>query len=203
MRRQRILLVSTAWAMTLFVSVAQAGKFNKALDVGDPAPKWSELQGIDGKPHALGDYDDRKILILYFTDNHCPASRLYAPRLRAVLREFEKDSVGIVAINVTRGPHESLERMRAHAEKQKWTFDYLRDPTQQVGREYGAVRTPQFFVLDQKRNIAYMGTLDDNDDAEKAQKPFLRDAIRSLLKGERPDPGETLQRGCKIEYEAP
>jgi hypothetical protein len=31
-------------------------------------------------------------------------------------------------------------------------------------------------------------------------KQSLSDAIRALLSGKRPAPGETLQRGCKIEY---
>ena len=191
-------LASFIAAMTV-VNAAQAGKFNKVLDVDAPAPKFSDLQGIDGKRHKLADYQEHDILVLFFTDNHCPASRLYEPRLTAVLKEFAKEPVTLVAINVS---NESLESMRVHAAKRKWSFDYLSDPTQQIGRNYGAVRTPQFFVLDGKRKVAYLGALDNHDDVDKVTKRSLRDALLALLSGKRPAPGETLQRGCKIEYTA-
>jgi peroxiredoxin len=184
-------------AIMIAVDVAQAGKFNKVLDVDAPAPNFIDLQGTDGKRYKLADYQDHDFLVLFFTDNHCPATRLYAPRLRALLKEFEKDSVTLIAVNVS---NESLESMRAHAAKRKWSFDYLRDPSQQIGQNYGAVRTPQFFVLDRKRKIAYMGALDNNDDVGKVTKRSLHGALRALLSGKRPTPGETLQRGCKIEY---
>lgn len=196
-RCARILTWMVLVVITITVDAALAGKFNKVLDVDASAPDFSDLRGTDGKRHKLADYQEHDILVLFFTDNHCPASRLYASRLRALLKEFAEEPVALVALNVS---DDSLESMRMHAAKHKWSFDYLSDPTQQVGRNYGAVRTPQFFVLDRKRQVAYMGALDNHDDPDKVTKQALRDALRALLSGKRPTTGETLQRGCKIEY---
>ncbi len=188
-------------AVMLGTSPADAGKFNRVLDVDAPAPTWSDLRGTDGKLHSLDDYKEHDVVVLFFTDNHCPMSKQYETRLQKFAKAFADKKLAIVAVNVSKGPGETLEKMKRHAKKRKWTFDYLRDPSQKVGRVYGAVRTPQFFVLDGDRKVAYMGSLDENDDPQRAKKHYLHNAVRALLDKKRPSPGETLQRGCKIEYD--
>ena len=110
-RRVRIAATAIVIAAAVAVHPAAAGKFNKVLDVDDPAPTFSELEGIDGKRHTLADYKEHDILVLFFTDNHCPASRQYEPRLKALLREFDDERVAVVAVNVSR---DSLESMQEH-----------------------------------------------------------------------------------------
>lgn len=184
----------------LFAGQAVAAKFNRALDVGASAPVWKNLPGIDGKSHSLEDYKDSDVLIVFFTDNYCPATRMYETRLKSLLRDFRDKSVAAVAINISLSPRETLTRMKSHAEKRSWSFDYLRDKTQATGKAYGAIRTPQFIVLDHERKVAYMGGLDNHKDPGKATKHYLRDAVVALLAGKSPSTGESLQRGCKIEY---
>ena len=48
---------------------------------------------------------------------------------------------------------DTLDKIRERVKSKKYNFVYGRDDTQKVGREYGAVATPAFFVLDKERTI--------------------------------------------------
>ena len=60
--------------------------------------------------------------------------------------------------------------------------------------------TPQVFVLDQKRRVAYMGKIDDHLEETKITERFLQLAVDALLAGQAPDVAETRQIGCEIDY---
>ena len=92
--------------------------------------------------------------------------------------------------------------MKARARERVFNFAYLQDPTQEMGRRYGATRTPQLFVLDGDRKIAYMGALDDDNDAEGAKKHYVRNALDAVLAGKKPEMTESRPRGCEIEWAA-
>ena len=44
----------------------------------------------------------------------------------------------------------------------KSNYIYGYDESQAVGKAYGAIDTPQFFVLDKERKIRYTGAMDDS-----------------------------------------
>jgi len=57
------------------------------------------------------------------------------------------------------------------------------------------------FVLDKKRNVAYMGAFDDNFIADRVEEHYVADAVKSLLAGKQPEVTESRQSGCSIQYE--
>jgi peroxiredoxin len=186
------------------VGVAQAGKakFNKVLNVGDKAPAWSDLPGVDGKTHSLADYREAKVVVVVFTCNHCPVAKQYAERVAAFVKKYDKE-VQVVAISVSHHGADRLDQMKARAAEKAFPYPYLYDESQQSGRAYGATATPHFFVLNGERRIAYMGAFDDNIvEPEKVEKRYLVDAVDAVLAGKEPAIKESLQRGCAIEYEA-
>jgi peroxiredoxin len=183
------------------VVAAGKAKFNKVLNIGDKAPDWTDLPGVDGKNHNLNEYREAKALVLVFTCNHCPVSRKYEERLIQLAKEHEKE-VQIVAISVSHNGADRLDKMKARAAESKLPYPYLYDESQHSARAYGATVTPHFFVLDSERKIAYMGAFDDNIfEPEKAEKHYLIDAVEAVLAGKQPQVKESLQRGCAIEYE--
>ena len=211
MRRRALVkqLVTFGIVCAVFASIANlaqavaAGKakFNKVLTVGDKAPEFSDLPGVDGKTHSLGEYRDAKALVLVFTCNHCPVAKQYEERLIQFAKKHEKQ-VQVIAISVSRNGADRLDKMKSRASDKKFPFPYLYDESQQSGRAYGATATPHFFVLDSDRKIAYMGAFDDNIfDPEKVEKHYLVDAVDAVLAGNEPQVKETLQRGCAIDYE--
>jgi len=91
--------------------------------------------------------------------------------------------------------------MKTRAKEKGFNFPYLYDATQKMGHDYGAMVTPHVFVLDEHRNVRYVGAVDDNMKADKVEKSYLHDAIEALLAGKKP-PVETAKAfGCSIRYE--
>jgi peroxiredoxin len=189
--------------LAVFAGPARAAKFNRKVDVGQPAPKFVGLIGIDGKSHSLDDYKSAKVIVIAFTCNHCPVAQMYEDRFIRFANVQKKRGVVFVAISSSLLPPDSLDKMRERATQKGFDFPYLSDPTQEIGKAYGATVTPQLFVLDRERNIAYMGKFDDDIEPEKVQRSYVREAVHALLDGKRPDPSETRATGCGIEYGKP
>lgn len=188
-------------AVLLSASSLSAAKFNKVLDIGKPAPVWSELHGVDGKRHSLGDLKEAKLVVVVFACNHCPVVKTYERRLIRFVDDYRDKGVEFVAISVSRQASDQLPQMKTRASDSGFNFPYLIDPSQKIAKNYGATHTPHVFVLDPQRRIAYMGKIDDHLDESKVTERFLRDAVDALLAGKSPDVAETRQVGCDIEYE--
>ncbi|MSR51675.1 MAG: thioredoxin family protein [Gemmataceae bacterium] len=176
-----------------------AGEFNKLLKIGDAAPAWKELPGTDGKKHALADHASKEFVVVVFTCNSCACSIEYEDRIIAFAKKFQ-DKVALVAINVNTIPEDRLDAMKKRAEKKKFPFEYLYDESQKLAKDYGATYTPEFFVLNKERRIAYMGALDDKTNPPDVKDKYLEPAIEALLKGEKPAKTETAARGCMIRW---
>ena len=185
----------------VFGSLATAGKFNRELSVGDQAPDWSGLVGTDDKKHNLQDYKESSVLVVVFTCNHCPVAKMYEERFVAFSKQYKKQGVSFVAISCSLFSADRLEKMKHRAKEKKYSFDYVTDPGQQTGRDYGATATPHVFVLDKKRRIAYMGAFDDSKTPKKVERHYVRDAVEALLANKKIEIFETLQFGCAIEYQ--
>ena len=177
-----------------------AAKFNKVLDIGKPAPAWSDLLGVDDKRHDLADLKEAKLVVVVFACNHCPVVKTYERRLIRFVDDYRDKGVEFVAISVSRQSSDQLPQMKTRASDSGFNFAYLIDPSQKIAKAYGATCTPHVFVLDQQRRIAYMGKIDDHLDESKVSERFLRDAVDAMLAGKSPEVAETRQVGCEIEY---
>jgi peroxiredoxin len=178
-----------------------AGKFNKALDVGSPAPAWANLEGTDGKKHSLADLKDKAAVVVVFTCNSCPVAVGYEARL-AAFAKTHADAVAVVAINVNTGKEDALPAMTERAAKKGFPFAYLYDPSQEVAKKYGAKYTPEVFLLDKDRKVAYMGAIDDKATGEVKVR-YLEDALAALTGGKAAPTAETsAAAGCGIRFNA-
>jgi hypothetical protein len=63
---------------------------------------------------------------------------------------------------------------------------------------FGAVRTPECFVLDADRKIAYMGAFDDSPDGSGVETRYVEEAVAAVLAGKLPETTETAPVGCLI-----
>lgn len=193
-------------ALALFALGAaplSAGKFNKKLNIGDAAPAWGKLDATDGQKYALADFKDRDVLVVVFTCNSCIVAGLYEERLIAFAAECNKpgSTVGFVAINVNTGKADALPAMKERAKKMKFGFTYLYDPTQKVALDYGAMFTPECFVLNKDRKVVYMGAFDDKAGGDPKVR-FVEDAVRAARAGKGASPAETsAAAGCKIKFD--
>lgn len=185
------------------IGLVAAGEYNPVLNVGDRGPEWKNLPGTDGKKHSLGDLKDKDVVVLFFTCNSCDVATEYEDRIIALANQIAgpKDRTAFVAVNVNKIPEDSLPEMKKRAEAKKFPFVYLFDETQQLAKAYGATSTPEFFVLDKSRKIAYMGGFDDSSNAKSVKQHFLADALEAVAAGKKPKTAETVAIGCLIRYE--
>jgi peroxiredoxin len=184
------------------VAPAFAGKYNAVLNVGDPAPEWTDLPGIDGKKHSLDDLKDKDLVVVVFTCNSCPVASDYEGRILAFSKKFAGPTgkVGLVAICVNKVPEDQPEKLKERAETRGFDFPYLYDETQAIGKAFGAAFTPEFFVLDRDRKVAYMGGMDDSSLPEMVKTQYLVPAVEALLAGKPIEVAEAPAIGCRVRY---
>ena len=174
------------------------------LDRDDAAPDF-ELPGADGETYALDDFETDALLIA-FTCNHCPYAKAKIDLLNELAAEY--DDLAVVGINPNDAeeyPDDSFERMRERVEAGEIRYTaYLRDESQDVAREYGAVCTPDPFLFERDGDafrLAFHSRIDDamNPDAEP-ERYEMREAVEALLAGEEIPVEETPSQGCSIKW---
>ncbi len=174
------------------------------LSIGSKAKGFS-LKATDGKVYSLKDFDRSKVLVIFFTCNHCPYVIGSDEVTRKTAEKFAAQSVKFVGINSnSRHTYEedSFENMVKRMEQYKFPWVYLYDDTQEVARAYGALRTPHFFVFDEKRKLVYTGRgVDSPRDISKMTVNDLENALEELLGGERITIQETNPIGCNVKWE--
>lgn len=173
------------------------------LQLGETAPDFN-LPGVDGKNHALRDYDTR-LLVVAFTCNHCPYVIQSEERIKQFHADYEGKGVTLVCINsnsTNTYAEDSFEHMVQRAKEKGFRFDYLRDESQDVAKAYGALRTPHFYVFDADRKLRYTGRMDDSPrDASKQTTHELRDAVDDLLAGREVRQPLTNPIGCNVKWD--
>ena len=194
--------ICALFIVALMVSRAAAGGlYNKTLEIGAAAPAWKDLPGVDGKRHSLADLKDKEVVVVVFTCNSCPYAVDCEERLIALADKFSREGgkCALVAIGSNQFAEDSLPAMQKRASEKKFHFPYLHDEKQELAKAFGATRTPEFFVLDRDRKVAYMGALDDSPELKQpVTKAFVELAITASLAGKKADPAETPPVGCLI-----
>jgi len=177
-----------------------AGEYNEVLSIGDAAPAWSDLPGTDGKPHSLAELKDKDVVVLVFTCASCPTATDYEDRIQALAKGYAAKNVAVVAVCVNRVEEDKLPALTKRAKEKQFAFQYLYDESQQIAKQYGALFTPEFFVLNKDRKIAYMGAMDDSTDPAGVKTRYVENAITAALKGEKAAVAETIARGCRVRF---
>ncbi|MGD9723930.1 MAG: thioredoxin family protein [Pirellulales bacterium] len=192
----------TVFAILLCAAPVLAGKYNAVLNIGDAAPAWENLEGVDGKRHALADLADKQVVVVVFTCNSCPVATDYEDRILAFSKKHAgpDGKVGLVAINVNTLAEDRLPKMRERAASKGFNFPYLYDETQKIGRAFGAAFTPEFFVLDRDRKVVYMGGMDDSSQVDTVKVNYLEPAVEAALAGKSAETAEAPAIGCRVRY---
>jgi peroxiredoxin len=182
---------------------SRAGEFNPTHNIGDQVVGWNKLPGTDGREHSMMDLKDRDVLVVVFTCNSCPYAVDYEDRINALSKKFveSKINAAVVAINSNKVAADLPPAMKKRAAEKLFSFPYLFDEAQEVCKQFGAVRTPEFFVLNRERRIVYMGALDNNTNPALVTQKFVEEAVAAALKGEKITIAETAPVGCLIRFD--
>ncbi|MGF1756394.1 redoxin family protein, partial [Photobacterium sagamiensis] len=129
------------------------------LQIGDRAPDF-KLPTTDGMVCSQADFTEAKLLVVFFTCNHCPFVIGSDEVTRATADRFKDKSVAFVGINANSEkthPTDDFGHMLKRMEGNKFPWVYARDKSQETARAYGALRTPHFYVFNQERKLVYTG----------------------------------------------
>ena len=134
------------------------------LQLNDSAPDFT-LPATDGRTYQLSDFKDDRVLVLFFTCNHCPYVIGSDEVTRQTAEKFASHGVRFVGINSNSKNtyrEDDFEHMVARMKEHTFPWLYLHDESQDIARAYGALRTPHFFVFDADRKLIYTGRGVDN-----------------------------------------
>ncbi len=203
----RIILLS--FIVALIAPVSIAGQYNSVLSIGDPLPEFNNLPAADGSALSSGDLTE-SVIVMVSLANHCPWVKGMDPDLVKLTKEFADQDVRIIGLSFNKMKADRLPAMKEHAEKNGYTFSYLYDESQALGRKLGATRTPEYFVFNKDRKLVYMGLLYNSPAKKSGSKIkhingepsefYVSDAINATLAGKPVAVAETRAHGCTVKY---
>jgi thiol-disulfide isomerase/thioredoxin len=171
--------------------------------IGTLCPEFS-LTSVDGKNINLKYFDGAKAFVVMFICNHCPYVQAIEDRILDLAQEMIPQGVqflGISSNDFHRYPDDSPENILKRTREKKYPFLYAVDENQEVAHKFGAVCTPDFFIYDAKKKLAYRGRLDDSwKDASKVTRQELKLALFGILNNQSPPTEQIPSMGCSIKW---
>jgi len=173
------------------------------LQTGEKAPNFN-LPATDGKLYQLSDFQC-KVLVVFFTCNHCPYVIGSDEVTRKTVEKFAPQGVDFVGINSnSKNTYEedSFPNMVKRMKEYKFPWVYLYDESQEIAIDYGALKTPHFFVFNEARELVYTGRAVDNPcDTSKMTVNDLENVLEKHLNGKDICPKETNPIGCNVKWD--
>jgi peroxiredoxin len=172
--------------------------------LGTMAPDF-RLPDTTGKLVALADFKDAPVLLVMFICNHCPFVKHIRSGLAQFARDYQARGLAIVAINsndVHTYSEDSPAKMAEEIRHAGYAFPYLYDETQAAAKAYGAACTPDFFLFDRERRLAYRGQFDDSRPSNNrlVTGADLRAAADAVLAGRPISAEQKPSIGCNIKW---
>jgi peroxiredoxin len=164
-----------------------------------------KLPSTEGREYSLSDFNEYKYLVVFFTCNHCPYVIGSDEVTRATAERFAGNGVKFVGIN-SNSEHtyeeDSFPNMVRRMEKYRFPWVYLYDQDQSIVKAYGALRTPHFYVFNEKRELVYTGRgVDSPRDKSRITVNDLDRALEELTSGKPVSVPMTNPIGCNVKWE--
>lgn len=152
------------------------------------APDGQLLDVSSQSPVMLRSAAGAKGTVVVFLCNHCPFVNHIIDEVVNLARLYIAQAINFVAISpsdINQFPDDAPERMRQYAEECRFPFPYLYDENQAISRAFGAMCTPDFYVLDSQWSYFYHGQFDHARPANTipVTGEDLKNAVESLLNG--------------------
>jgi thiol-disulfide isomerase/thioredoxin len=175
---------------------------SQMLELGTIAPEFS-LPDPHHEQHELG--SGAEAYLVMFICNHCPFVKHVREELARLGHEYIAKNVSIVAINSNdenTHPGDSPEKMKQEVEDWGYEFPYLVDGDQSVAKSYRAACTPDFFLFDADKKLAYRGQLDASRPSNEipVNGVDLRAALDAVLSGNPVSTEQNPSIGCNIKW---
>lgn len=170
--------------------------------IGDKINNFTLNNASDDTRISLNDFISSKGVVLIFTSNDCPYAKLYEKRVLEIQKEYDAKEIKFLFINPN-NPQTSPADSKAMMKQKAYPFPYLIDNRQEVASAFGAVKTPEAFVLkniNENFVLQYKGAIDDNPQAESdISRFYLKDALNSIVSNNSIKVSDFRAIGCMIQ----
>jgi len=158
----------------------------------------------DGARWTLAQCAGERGLLVMFICNHCPYVKAVIDRIVRDTRELLPlgiNSVAIMSNDTADYPEDSFENMEKLAGDFDFSFPYLLDETQEIGKAYGAVCTPDFFGYNADLKLQYRGRLDaSRKEATPDARRDLFEAMKQIALTAQGPRDQIPSVGCSIKW---
>ncbi len=173
------------------------------VKLGTLIPEFN-LSDPEGKNYKSSEIFGERGLLVIFTCNHCPYAIAVWPRLIRLAKYAKAMKINTVAINPNINPaypDDSPKKMIEKIKELGIEFPYLVDETQATARAFKAQCTPDIYLFNKDRSLAYHGRIDDNwQDESKVTREELKEALNNMATGQALDPVQRPTMGCSIKW---
>lgn len=181
-----------------------AAKSPTRVPLGVTAPTF-ELSDALGETFRTEDFRSAPVLVVVFLSNRCPLATHIREGLVDFVAEYQKRGVITVAINPNdpaRYPEDSVENIASEVAAGHYSFPYLIDFKQEVAKAFLAEWTPDFYVFDRQRKLAYQGQFDESRPGNgiAVTGGDLRTAVDALLANSKVPSNPKQAIGCSIAW---
>ena len=104
---------------------------------------------------SLKDYGDAKLVIVAFLGPNARSRTSICRDWRNCRKSGKSQGVAFVGVNSNQ--QDSITEVANHAQRRRSPFPCLKDPANEIADQFGAVRTPEVFLLDGDRRGARTG----------------------------------------------
>ncbi|HVB33475.1 MAG TPA: thioredoxin family protein [Patescibacteria group bacterium] len=181
-------------------------------DLGTQAPAFA-LPDPNGRIFTLESFQGSPALLVAFICNHCPFVQHIIEGFVKFAAEYAPKGLASVAISsndVAEFPEDGPAEMGHFAGRHGLTFPYLYDESQDIAKAFGAACTPDFFLYDAARRLAYRGRFDasrpQTDHSVANGIPVtgadLRAAVDAVLAGRPVSANQVPSMGCSMKWKA-
>jgi peroxiredoxin len=173
------------------------------LAVGEKAVHTDvKMTDVSGKQYSIADVKGDNGVLVLFSSNTCPFVIKWEDRYKEVKKWADDHKVGMIVLNsncANRSGVDSMEEMKKHAAAKGYNFPYVADAGSKIANAFTGQTTPHAFLFDKDMKLVYKGAIDDNyDNASAVKKPYVKDAIAAIAKGQAVAVTETKPVGCSI-----
>ena len=179
------------------------------LPLGTPLPAIRLTNAVDGAPVDVGALaEGKRGTVVLVICNHARSSSMFGASSFAWPTRRIDLGLAVVAINsndLATYPQDGPDAMARLARAERWRFPFLFDDTQAVARALHAECTPDLFVFDAQKKLAYRGQLDDSrpSNGKPVTGRDLRAAIEAVAAGRSPSADQRPSVGCSIKWRRP
>ena len=176
--------------------------------LGTPMPAFVVDDVTSHRRLSSDELPDAPATVVAFLCNHCPYVIHLREEFTAFAHRAMERGANVIAISsnsVKSHPMDGPLHMAQLASELGWAFPYGFDESQEVARAFGASCTPEFFVFNAHKELAYHGQFDASrpGDGQPVTGQDLQAAVDALLRGEPVNPSQVPSVGCSIKWHTP